>query len=61
MGKYNKELLLKVATKIGSLPADTPLPKMPGWSPDHVRSGRWMGRSPLLEKYLDTYLQRRNK
>ena len=62
MAKYNKELLLKEAAKIGSIPADTPLPKMPGWSPDHLKSGRdWMGASPLLERYLDAYLQGRHK
>lgn len=33
MTKYNKSLLLKEAEKIGSLPADTPLPKMKGWKP----------------------------
>lgn len=60
MGNYSKDLLLKEAAKIGSLPADTPLPKMPGWSPDHLKSGRdWMGESPFLEKYLDAYLQGR--
>ena len=60
MTNYNKKLLLKEAAKIGSLPADTPLPKMPGWSPDHVKSGRdWMGQSPLLEKYLNAFLQKR--
>lgn len=60
--KYNKALLLKEAAKIGSLPADTPLPKMPGWFPYHIRSGRdWMGKSPLLERYLDIYLQRKKQ
>ncbi|MFJ7831779.1 hypothetical protein ACIQXU_16330 [Peribacillus sp. NPDC097284] len=60
MANYNKSLLLKEAAKIGSLPADTPLPKMPGWTPNHIRSGRdWMGRSPLLEKYLNAYLKRK--
>lgn len=61
MAKYNKELLLKEAAKIGSLPQGTPLPKMPGWSPNHIKTGRdWMGRSHLLERYLEAYLQRRN-
>ena len=60
MAPYNKQLLLKEAAKIDSLPVDTPLPKMPGWSPDHVNSGRdWMGQSPLLEKYLNAFLQKR--
>ena len=60
MANYNKSLLLKEAAKIGSLPADTHLPKMPGWSSNHIRSGRdWIGRSALLEKYLDAYLQRK--
>ena len=57
MANYNKSLLLKEAAKIGLLPVDTPLPKMPGWTSDHVKSGRdWMGRSPFLEKSLDSYL-----
>ena len=60
MATYNKSLLLKDAAKIGSLPVDTPLPKMPGWSPDHLKSGRdWMGESPQLERFLDSYLQRK--
>lgn len=57
---YNKEILLKEAAKINSLPADTPLPKMPEWSPNHIRSGRdWMGKAALLERYLNAYLKRR--
>lgn len=62
MPNYNKSLLLKEAAKIGSLPADTPLPKMPGWNLNHVRSGRdWMGKSKLLERYLDKYLKKRRR
>ena len=60
MANYNKELLLKEAAKIGSLPADVSLPKMPGWSSCHIRPSRArMGRSPLLEEYLGAYLQRK--
>ena len=60
MPNYNMSLLLKEAAKIGSLPAATPLPKMPGWTPNHVRSGRdWMGKSKVLERYLDEYLEKK--
>lgn len=62
MPNYNKSLLLKEAAKIGSLPPDTPLPKMPGWSPQHVRSGRdWVGKSIVLERYLDEYLEKKRR
>ena len=59
MGNYNRQLLLKEASKIGSVPADTPLPKMKGWNPAHIKSGRdWIGKSPLLEKCLNSYLKK---
>jgi hypothetical protein len=55
--KYKYELLLKSARKVGAKPKGIEMPSSPVWNPDHIQSAKdWIGRSPILEPYINTYL-----
>jgi len=55
--KYKYELLLRSARKVGSKPKGIEMPSSPVWSPNHIKSAKdWIGRSPILEPYINTYL-----